>query len=232
VNRKFAINLTSLVILLNLSSCSWLAHRESLFGDSDKTPEPAEAQAPRGQESKSDKVSREEYEQLKNRYDILMNEKNGNVQTAKEGDVVADLQKAKSTDEVAETVNVFASSKDSKESVAGAGELEEQIGKIRKAEELMSVNKFNDAIALLKNLEKSSQKYIVAYSKFLIAEGMFTQGNYDLSMQIYEEIINKYAFSGVVLKALGRLIVCAEKLKLEKKREQYFSLFQDVFEAS
>jgi tetratricopeptide (TPR) repeat protein len=229
VNRKFAINITSLFILLNLSSCSWLAHRESLFGDSDKTAEPAEAQTPRGQEPKSDKVSREEYEQLKNRYDALMNEKNGNVQTAKEGDVIADLQKAKSTDEVAETVNVFASSK---ESVAGAGELEEQIGKIRKAEELMSVNKFNDAIALLKNLEKSPQKYIVAYSKFLIAEGMFTQGNYDLSMQIYEEIINKYAFSGVVLKALGRLIVCAEKLKLEKKREQYFSLFQDVFEAS
>jgi tetratricopeptide (TPR) repeat protein len=221
VNRKFCTGLTILIILLNLSSCSWLAHRESLFGDNEKSSEPAEVQAPRGQETKSDQVSRAEYEQLKNRYEALKNEKNT--------DVVGDLQKAKSIDEVAETVNVFSTSK---ESSVGAGELEEQIGKIRKAEELMSVNKFNDAIALLKNLEKSSQKYIVAYSKFLIAEGMFTQGNFDLSMQIYEEVINKYAFSGVVLKALGRLIVCAEKLKLEKKREQYFSLCQDVFEAS
>lgn len=229
MNRKFTLGFTGLVILLNLTSCSWLAHRESLFGDEEKASEAATAQAPRGEAPKGDNVSREEYDQLKNRYEILMNEKKGEAPAPVNKDVASDLRKAKSIDEVAETVSVFASTK---ENAANAGELEEQIGKIRKAEELMSVNKFNDAITLLKNLEKSPQKYIVAYSKFLIAEAMFTQENYDLSMQIYEEVISKYAFSGVVLKSLGRLIICAGKLKLEKKREQYFSLFQDVFEAS
>ena len=51
-------------------------------------------------------------------------------------------------------------------------------------------------------------------------------------MQIFEEIIEKDAFSGTVIKALGRLIVCSEKLKLEKKKERYYSLLHDFFEST
>jgi hypothetical protein len=61
---------------------------------------------------------------------------------------------------------------------------------------------------------------------------LFRQGEFDLSMQVFEEIITKYAFSGVVIKTLGRLIVCSERLKLAKKREQYFSILHDFFESA
>ena len=49
-------------------------------------------------------------------------------------------------------------------------------------------------------------------------------------MQVYEEILQKDAFSGLVLKTLGRLVVCSTKLKLKKKEEQYYSVLHDFFE--
>ena len=41
-----------------------------------------------------------------------------------------------------------------------------------------------------------------------------------------------YAFSGVIIKTLGRLITCAEKLKLSKKKDVYFSILHDFFDAT
>jgi len=50
-------------------------------------------------------------------------------------------------------------------------------------------------------------------------------------MQIFEEIITRDAYSGMVVKTLGRLIVCSEKLGLKAKKDKYFSVMHDFFEA-
>jgi predicted negative regulator of RcsB-dependent stress response len=108
--------------------------------------------------------------------------------------------------------------------------IENQLVEIRRSLVLIGQNKIDAAMAKLKVLEQSSVPQIKVRSKFLVAELLFRQAEYDLSMQIYEEILTKHAFSGVVLKTLGRLVVCCEKLKLNKKKAQYYSILHDFFE--
>jgi TolA-binding protein len=85
-------------------------------------------------------------------------------------------------------------------------------------------------LKLLKELESSPVKQVAVYAKFLIGEMLFKQKEYDLSSQVFESILKQYSFSGLVLKSLGRLIVCFEKLKLPGKKEKYYSILHDFFE--
>lgn len=110
-------------------------------------------------------------------------------------------------------------------------DIEEQIIQLREASTLVKVNKFENALAILKDLELSKEKQIVVRSKMMLGDLLFQQGEYDLAMQAYEDIIKNYAFSGMVVKALGKLIVCSEKLKQPEKQAKYYSLLHDFFEA-
>lgn len=116
--------------------------------------------------------------------------------------------------------------------VNNTDEIDDQISRLREVQELVKVNKFEQALMILKELEASSEKQIVVRAKMMLGDLLFNQGEYDLSSQVYEEIINKYAFSGFVIKALGKLVVCSEKLKQPEKQAKYYSLLHDFFEAS
>jgi tetratricopeptide (TPR) repeat protein len=107
-------------------------------------------------------------------------------------------------------------------------EIEFQIQQLKKAQALMAQNKFDATLKIVKKLENSSIKQVRVRAKFIFGELLFAQQEYDLAMQVFEEIIRKEAFSGMVIKALGRLVVCSEKLKLNKKKEQYYSLLNDI----
>ncbi len=111
-------------------------------------------------------------------------------------------------------------------------DIDDQISNLRQAQELIKVNKFENALIILKDLEASKEKQIVVRAKMMLGDLLFNQGEYDLSSQVYEEVIEKYAFSGFVLKALGKLVVCSEKLKQPEKQAKYYSLLHDFFEAS
>ena len=111
-------------------------------------------------------------------------------------------------------------------------EIDDQITKLREVQELVKVNKFDAALSLLKDLELSKEKQIVVRAKMMLGDLLFNQGEFDLSSQVYEEIINKYAFSGFVITALGKLVVCSEKLKQPEKQAKYYSLLHDFFEAT
>ncbi len=111
-------------------------------------------------------------------------------------------------------------------------EIDDQISRLREAQELVKANKFEAALSLLKDLELSKEKQIVVRAKMMLGDLLFNQGEFDLSSQVYEEIINKYAFSGFVIKALGKLVVCSEKLKQPEKQAKYYSLLHDFFEAT
>jgi TolA-binding protein len=116
--------------------------------------------------------------------------------------------------------------------VNNTDEIDGQISRLREVQELVKVNKFENALVILKELEASKEKQIVVRAKMMLGELLFNQGEYDLASQVYEEIINKYAFSGFVIKALGKLVVCSEKLKQPEKQAKYYSLLHDFFEAS
>ena len=68
-------------------------------------------------------------------------------------------------------------------------------------------------------------------SKFQIGELLLGKGQFDLALQVFEDVINKNAHSGVVLDALRYAVTCSEKLGLQSKKDQYSSMLNDVFEA-
>lgn len=110
-------------------------------------------------------------------------------------------------------------------------EVEKEIDTLRRANMLIGKNRFNEALSKLRTIEKSKSKQIQIRAKFLMGDILFKQNEYDLAMQIFEEIITKDSFSGVVLKTLGRLIACSNKLQLKQKEEQYSSILYDFFES-
>jgi tetratricopeptide (TPR) repeat protein len=117
------------------------------------------------------------------------------------------------------------------EQVNNTDDIDDQISRLREAQELIKVNKFEKALTILKELENSKEKQIVVRVKMMLGDLLFNQGEYDLASQVYDEVIKKYAFSGFVLKALGKMVACSEKLKQPEKQAKYYSLLHDFFEA-
>ncbi|WP_417335588.1 tetratricopeptide repeat protein [Halobacteriovorax marinus] len=232
-----------LLFILSLTSCSWISSKRSLFGD--ETVESA-------QEKRSEKlqsVPKEQYEQLQRKYnELLAKSKSTPVPVEQQApqlsseEIVNQLSQAKESSDLVETVDVFSgepiakkvNSIDSRATVAPVvvppSEIEAQIISLERARALSSQNKFDQSLTILKELEKSNVRQIKVRAKFEIGELLFIQGEFDLAMQVFEEIIHREAFSGVVLKVLGRLIVCSEKLKLSKKKQKYYSILHDFFE--
>jgi len=116
--------------------------------------------------------------------------------------------------------------------VNNTDDIDEQIARLREVQDLIKVNKFENALTILKELENAKEKQIVVRAKIMLGDLLFNQGEYDLASQVYDEVIKKYAFSGFVLKALGKLVACSEKLKQPEKQAKYYSLLHDFFEAS
>lgn len=227
-------------VLLCTTSCSWIQSRQSLFTDeeSEAANQPAVATT----------VPKEQYDQLLKKYEVLQTR----LQTVEAGDPTDTLQSEApaSADqealigalqnadqgELAETVDVFATGNTAAQTKVASEDysnvdVEAQIRSLQTADGLVMQNKFDEALNMLKSLEKSPVRQVRVRARYLVGESLFKQGDFDLSMQVFEEIIQKEAFSGMVLKALGRLIVCSEKLKLDKKKEQYYSLLHDFFES-
>jgi tetratricopeptide (TPR) repeat protein len=117
------------------------------------------------------------------------------------------------------------------QSVNNTDDVDDQIIRLREVQELIKVNKFENALTILKELENSKERQIVVRAKMMLGDLLFNQGEFDLASQVYEEIIKKYAFSGYVLKSLGKLVACSEKLKQPEKQAKYYSLLHDFFEA-
>ena len=111
-------------------------------------------------------------------------------------------------------------------------DIDSQITRLREAQEAIKVNKFENALVILKDLENSEERQITVRAKMMLGDLLYNQGEFDLASQVYEEIITKHAFSGFVLKALGKLVACSEKLKQPEKQAKYYSLLHDFFEAT
>ena len=233
-----SVRLVALLISSLLFGCSNLSNRKSLFGSSD----------PSSKAAVSETVAKEQYDQLMAKYKALLRSSGmgagENIQAdplfnAKDpAEMVDKLSRANGSAELAETVDVFKGGMPPGGQVslgnAASGnysdkEIEQQIKILHEASSLVNQHKHGRAVNLLKGLETSGVDQIRVHAKFLLGELLFQQESYDLAMQIFEDIIKTHAFSGLVIKTLGRLIVCCNKLKLTKKRERYYSVLHDFF---
>lgn len=111
-----------------------------------------------------------------------------------------------------------------------SGSIESEISDLKKGMSLAGAGKFDQAIKVLQSLSKtSSNKQIQVRAKFGTGEVFLAQKEYDLALQVYEDIINHNVYSGLVLNALKRAVTCSEKLNLTDKKTRYESLLKDVF---
>jgi TolA-binding protein len=96
---------------------------------------------------------------------------------------------------------------------------------LRQALESLEKDDYSTSMLTFQKLEHSSFPQIQVRAKFYIGEVLFKQKEFDLALQVYEEIIKKYAFSGMIVKALERSKACSQELKLDNKFEKYQSLY-------
>ena len=224
---------------LSLTSCSWLSKRKALF-ESDPI-ERTDGASVTGKIEEGKTVSSDQYNQLLKRYDNLRREHDTAQTSTKPNKLLGDLNSAAPSSSLTDTVDVFADNGPGtkKPSVIELGKFDQrdrfpvsinaEIDQFRAAEAAVRKGDMSQGMKLFKIIEKSQNMQLKVRAKYNIAEILFDQKDYDLAMQAYEEIIKSYAFSGLVIKSLGRLIVCTEKLKLKEKKDKYYSILHDFF---
>lgn len=107
--------------------------------------------------------------------------------------------------------------------------IEDHLEKLKMARSHLHNRMYDKAMDIIKELENSPSIIVVAHTRFLLGELLFHQQEYDLAYQVFEEIIEKYAFSGIILKTLEMLVKCCDKLNLLDKKEKYDSMLNDIF---
>lgn len=224
------------------TNCSWLSKRRASSPDDYSTTLATEA-VPLSQYQELLK----RHEELTERHRLLQQELSRS--SSESPQLIGELSMAKDSPELAETVDVFQGRvREGQEArpapVAAASStrpiidsrnidsaiVEEEILILRNSNQLIAQNRYDQALRELRKIENSSVRQIRARAKYNMGEILFQQGEFDLAMQIFEDVIRTEAFSGIILKTLGRLIVCSEQLNLDQKKETYYSMLYDFFE--
>ena len=199
-------------------------------------------------------VTKSEYDMLLKKYEELQEEardlRNYQRESAKkftkEEMGIGNGKDFSSESEVVETVSVFDEKREvsSHEVVPGKIEfiddlsednikdLERSIFDLKRAQAALEKQDYHTAMELLKVLQESPYRQVQVRAQYFVGEVFFMQGEYDIAMQAYEDIIHRSAFSGYVLKALPRLITCSEKLGIVDKKDKYHSILYDFFEGA
>lgn len=225
-------SLIPLASILLLSSCSWYKDLErSLVEDDEK-------QVKRSQRP----VSRAQYDQLLVKYEELSKKYEQLKEQPKnsQGNLVDELQKSQSenfaqpsSNVETETVNLFPAGAGDSQAQAPAtievpSDIESQLSLYRRGLALKASNP-GEATKIFQQLENQAISPVKSRAKFQIGEMLLGRGQYDLALQVFEDIINKNAESGIVLDALKYAVVASEKLGATAKRDQYASMLNDVF---
>ena len=223
--------------LLLLSSCSWYRDLErSLVEDDEKQMKRSSRAVPREQ---YDQLL-VKYEELSKKYEALKEKP-----ASSQDNLVDELQRTQSENFAqpssnVETVNVFPAGDAAAAAGAGAAaassapievpaDVESQLSLYRRGLALKASNP-GEATKIFQQLENQAISPVKVRAKFQIGELLLGRGQYDLALQVFEDIINKNAESGVTLDALKYAVICTEKLGIANKKDQYTSMLNDVFE--
>lgn len=219
--------LIPMMALLALNSCSWYRDLErSLVEDDEKKA------------ARSRTVPREQYDNLLVKYEELSKKYEQLKEGKEQNSLVDEVQKtsaenfSQGTSQV-ETVDAFSGQAAPAQQVVVSeeipGDIESQLGLYRKGLTLKASNS-GEATKIFQQLETQGAPAIRARSKLQMGEILYVKEQYDLALQVFEDIIQKHAHSGVVLEALKYAEICSEKLSLQNKKDQYASMLNDVFE--
>ena len=206
-------------VLLMSSSCSWYRSLErSLVEDDQK-------------QAKARPVTRQQYDQLLVKYEELSKK----YEELKEGkpksslvDEINNTQTENFSQGVGnvETVNLFPTGNESIPS-----DVESQLGLFRRGLALKNSNA-GEATKIFQQLEAQGVPAIKVRARLQIGELLLGKQQYDLALQVFEDIIAKSSYSGSVLDALRYAVVCTDKLGIQNKKDQYTSMLVDVFETN
>lgn len=216
-------------LLLVATSCSWYRDLErSLVEDDEK-------QAKRSQ-SRSRTVPREQYDQLLVKYEELSKKYEALKEGKPQSSLVDELQSTRtenfagSAPVETETVNLLPNDPAAAPvALTSDRDVEGQLALYRRALALKTSNP-GEATKIFQELEARGAPAVKVRAKFQIGELLLARQQYDLALQVFDDIISKHAHSGVVLDALKFGVICADKLGLTQKKEQYQSMLTDVFE--
>lgn len=211
-------SLIAFTSLLLLSSCSWYRDLERSLVEDDEKKMRSSRTVPRDQ---YDQLL-VKYEELSKKYEALK-EKPASSQDS----LIDELQK---THAGVETVNVF----DSEPAPTPARievpeDIESQLSLYRRGLALKQSNP-GEATKIFQQLETKAISPVRARAKYQIGDMLLSKEQYDLALQVFEDVISKNAESGVVLDALRGAVVAADKLGINNKKDQYASMLNDVFE--
>lgn len=213
-----------MMALMALNSCSWYrdVERSLVEGDDKK--------------SSSKTISRAQYdnllvkyEELSKKYELLKENRSKDQPSLKDEIQQTSSENFSNTSSNVETVDAF-SNQPVAEVANVSSDVESQLSLYKKAVNLKS-SASGDATKIFQQLETQGIPEVKVRSKLQIGEMLYEKGQYDLALQVFEDIINKYAYSGVVLDSLKYAQICSEKLGLQNKKDQYSSMINDVFEA-
>lgn len=226
-------SLIPMAMLISLSSCSWYRDLErSLVEDDEKQMKRTSRTVPRTQ---YDQLL-VKYEELSKKYEALKEKPPGS-----QDSLVDELQRTQSenfaqpsSNVETETVNVFppagaAAPAQPSAPIQVPDDVESQLSLYRRGLALKASNP-GEATKIFQQLENQAVSPVKVRAKFQIGELLLGRGQYDLALQVFEDIINKNAESGVVLDALKYAVICTEKLGIANKKDQYTSMLNDVFE--
>ena len=218
---KYTLLPTLASLLFMSSSCSWYRNLErSLVEDDQK-------------QGKQRPVTRQQYDQLLVKYEELSKKYEQLKEGKPQPSLVDEINNTQSenfsqgTGNV-ETVNLFPGSEAN--SVIPS-DTESQLGLFRRGLALKNSNP-GEATKIFQQLESGAVPAIKVRARLQIGELLLGKQQYDLALQVFEDIINKNAHSGVVLDALRNAVVCTDKLGIQNKKDQYASMLTDVFETN
>ena len=219
--------LIPMFMLLVLNSCSWYRNFERGLVEDDEN-----------KVRNSRTVPREQYDQLLVKFEKLSKKYEQSKESPKKQNLLEEeLQKTASENFAnpsnnVETVDAFPAD----QQVVANGQdvpedVESQLSLFQRGISLKSSNP-GEATKIFQQLESQATPAIRVRSKLEIGEMLFSKSQFDLALQVFEDIINKQAHSGVVLDALKYAVICSEKLGITNKKDQYSSMLNDVFETN
>jgi hypothetical protein len=229
-------------LFLLCTSCSWYRSLErSLVEDDVKQSKKTQG--------RSRSVPREQYDQLLVKYEELTKKYESLKEGKPEHSLVDELQNTQtenfartSPNVETETVNLLPNdpaatpvptpaptATDTTTIVSVPADVESQLSLYRQGLTLKSSNP-GEATKIFQELDAKGDPNVSVRAKLQVGELLFSRQQYDLALQVFEDIITKSAHSSVVLDALKFAEVCADKLGLGAKKEQYHSMLNDVFE--
>jgi tetratricopeptide (TPR) repeat protein len=187
----------------------------------------------------SKSVSRSQYDQLLVKYEELSKkyEQLKEKPSSSQGSLADELQNTQSdnfaqsaSNTEAETVNVFPESQNSQATteMKVPEDVNSQLSLFRRGLALKSTNQ-SEATKIFQQLETHGIPPVKVRAKYQIGSMLLEKGQFDLALQVFEDIINKHSESGVVLDALQGAVVASDKLGVVNKKDQYSSMLNDVF---